>query len=542
MFKLIFTALCFLGISVQASPLFQNIQTYKSNLGFLPYYQKKPQRKLKIAVLDKGFYGYQDELGKSLPANAQYFAGPVISPEDLKVEHGLKMAQILMAMLTNDNKASQWIPELYLYNVFGFTNFKAAIEDLMTKQVDLVLYSEVWEYGGNNDGKGFINAEVNKATAGGVIWVNAAGNYNTATFNSPISTASENWVSLPDENQALKFYCQYQDKSQKCQVKIVLSWNDFKDDVNLGTQKDLDMALTDDMLNIIQTSALKQSDDINEIRPGYSKYPREIITADLNPGSYFIRVKNRSNNFSNHDKLRISIDGLGAVLARHSVDETMLNPADNASVITVGASDSNRSSQSRKLFKPDLLAPSSLILGDGLEVRGSSNSAAIVASGVAILKGLNPHRGSQEILQLLKNQDGDNWSRPGFSLNYLGFWFTGPNCFFTYNPTPQQLGPFPLEEILNRGGVFVQTSTGVKIMTPFDPIDLLSRPYRNSPNDMIAVTPQGMALFMRFGSKPYESVEVFQRPLEAGLCPTHNGDLPNSARQFHLPHLYSNPI
>lgn len=535
MFKFIISTIVFLNVVAQASPLFQNIQTYKSNLGFNAYYKKTPKQKLKIAVLDKGFFGFQNELGKSLPQSTQYFAGPVATPEDIKVEHGLKMAQILMAMLTNDNQAEQWVPELYLYNVFGFSNFKAAIDDLISKKVDLVLYSEVWEYGGNHDGEGFINAEVTKATQAGVIWINASGNYQTTTYNSPINTLSEKWVSLPDENQALKFFCKQKDKSQKCQIKIVLTWNDFKNDVSLGTKKDLDMALTDDLLNIVQTSALKQSDDVNESRPGFSKYSREIITADLTPGTYFIRVKNRSENFGSGDTLRITIDGLGIEMPRHSVDETLLNPADNPSVITVGASDSERSSQSQKLNKPDLLAPSSLILNDGLEVRGSSNSAALVAAGFAMLKALNPQWDAGEILQQVKSSQESYWNSPGLSLQYLGFWFTGPNCFLPYQPTPQQVAAFPVEEIMSRGGVFVQTSVGVKIMVPFDPISLLPNPYRNSPSDMVALTPQGMALYMRFGPKPYESVEVFQRPYEAGLCMANN--LPSFAsKRFHLPY------
>jgi hypothetical protein len=536
--KLIILFSMFFSDSVLAAPLFKNINSYKTNLGFQTYYSKAPQKKLKIAVLDKGFAGYETEVGKTLPAGTQYIAGPVAAPVDIKVEHGLKMAQILTALLTNDLKVQELIPELYLYNVFGYSNFKAAIDDLISKQMDVVLYSEVWEYGGNNDGQGFINAEVNRATASGAIWVNAAGNYQTTTYNAKITTGNENWVNLPDENQALKFYCKQKDKKQKCQIKVVLTWNDFKNDVNQGTSKDLDMALADDLMNIVQSSALQQSSDVNESRPGFSKYSREIIAAEIPVGTYFLRVKNRSANFTDADELRITVDGSGIEMPRHAKDETLLNPADNASVITVGAFDSDRSSQSLSLGKPDILAPSSLLLADGSEVRGSSNSAAIVAAGVALLKGLNPAYSSSDILQSLQqqNDNSNQGEKVGFSLSQLGFWFTGPNCFVQANVSAQQTAHYPLEEIYSRGGVFVQTSIGVKIMVPFDPISMVEGGHRRIANDMVTITPLGMALYTRFGPKPYESVEVFQRPIEAGLCNSvANNQPPVKAKRFRLP-------
>jgi hypothetical protein len=528
LFSILFTNLAI------SAPLFKNINYYKTSLGFQSYYNKTPQRKLKIAVLDKGFLGYETEVGKSLPSETQYIAGPIATPDDVKVEHGLKMAQILTNLMTNDLQAQDLVPEMYLYNVYGFSNFKAAIDDLIAKQIDLVLYSEVWEYGGNHDGQGFINNEVNRATASGVIWINASGNYQTTTYNSKISTLDENWVALPDENHGLKFTCQQKDKKQKCQIKVVLTWNDFKNDVNLGTEKDLDMVLTDDTLNIIQASALHQTNDTNETRPGFSKYSREIITAEIPAGTYFIRLKNRSANFTEADELRITVDGLGIDMPKHSTDETLLNPADNASVITVGASDSERSSHSLKLDKPDLLAPSSLILANGDEVRGSSNSAAIVAAGVALLKGLSPNSTSEELLQRLQQSSTNQWNQTGLSLYQLNFWFTGPNCFFPATVTPEQVAHYPMQEIYQRGGVFVQTNIGIKIMVPFDPIELVPNGHRSYPNDMVTLTTLGMTVYNRFGPKPYESVEVFQRPIEAGLCYSDSNNQ-QSQKNFHLP-------
>lgn len=508
---------------------FKNIQQIRDQLGFTQKYTYSPNRQLRIAVLDKGFLGYESEIGKSLPYNTQYIAGPITPPDDLKVDHGLKMAQILTSLLTNDLQSVIWLPQLYLYNVYGFTNFKTAIEDLINKNVDIVLYSEVWEYGGNNDGAGFINNEINKALNKQILWINAAGNFRLTTFNGKLTNGTDNWVALPDQNQALKIQCQPTSNQSNCNVKIVLSWNDFKNDVNIGTDKDLDLALTDDFLNIIQTSELKQSTDPQEVRPGYSKYPREIITAQLASGTYFIRVKNRSLNFGSTDSLRITVDGENIVMPSHDANENILNPADNANVITVGASDSDRSSVSLHLNKPDLVAPSSIILTSGDEMRGSSNAAAIVAAGVAITKGLFPQLNKTQIVSQI-SQPGSSWNQPGLSLQALGFSPTGPGCFYE-----AQLPNLPnyMTDILNQEGVMVITSAGYRIMTPFDPITLAPNLRRTQWNDLVLATPNGIQIYPRWAIVPNGYIEVFQRPMEAGLCyPPHNSQ--SNFRKFHL--------
>lgn len=509
-----------------ASP-FENMDQFKSSLGFNKFYsQDNSGRRLKVAVLDKGFYGYKKEIGQTLPPGTRYVAGPVANPDNMKVEHGLRMAQILVSLMTDDMRSTQWMPELTLYNVFGYSNFKAAIDDVIKNKVDLVLYSEVWEYGGNHDGAGFINHEVNRATRNGVIWVNAAGNFALTTYNSSIQTMRDDWVQLPDQNNAVSIRCENQ--NGKCPVKIVLSWNDFKNDVDLGTNKDLDLALTDDLLNIVQTSALKQSTDPKENRPGYSKYPREIISAELASGVYFIRVKNRSKNFIDRDRLRITVDGDNIVMPSHSQDETISNPADNNTVITVGASDSERSSASISLSKPDLFAPSAIRLSEGTEYRGSSNSAAIVAAGLGILKSQDPRMTRKDLLDAVGSQSG-NWEQRGLSLNYLGFWPTGPGCFLeaSFNPLPTYL-----REVVSKGGVLVQTTAAIRVMVPFDPITMAPYLRRTFMNDMIVALPQnGYAVYPRNALIPPGAAEIFQRPYEAGLCQNPRR---GNGKSFHL--------
>jgi hypothetical protein len=285
---------------------------------------------------------------------------------------------------------------------------------------------------------------------------------------------------------------------------------------------------------------LKQSADSKEERPGFSKYPREIITAELAPGTYFLRVKNRSKNFTKNDRLRITLDGDGLKMPSHTNDESLLNPADNASVITVGASDSDRSSYSVKMKKPDIMAPSSIKLAENdEEFRGSSNSAAIVAAGVAMVKAIDPSLNRASVLKRVSKGsaapgNGGGWDQRGLSLQVLGFSPANMSACFqdvALNPVPNYV-----QEVLSRGGVPVSTTFGIRIMVPFDPVMLSQNLRRNNYSDMIVAMPMGgYQVFPRQSNIPQGAVEIFQRPVETGLCqvPTSGGNS-NGAKNFGL--------
>ncbi|RYZ82163.1 MAG: protease, partial [Proteobacteria bacterium] len=424
------------------------------------------------------------------------------------------MAQIVSALATNQMRKPEVIKEFYLYNVFGYSNFKAAVDDAIARKMDVISYSEVWEYGGNSDGKGFINAQVSRATAAGITWVNAAGNFGLTTYNSGITTLQDDWVQLPDQNRGLAIRCEIE-APNKCNIKVVLSWNDFKDDIVDGTNKDLDMALADDLLNIVQSSALKQSDDPNENRPGFSKYPREILTAQIGNGTFYLRVKNRSKNFDSGDRLRITVDGEGISVPSHTKGESVYNPGDNPSVITVGATDSDRSSVSIRMNKPDVMAPSSMILENGAEFRGSSNATAVVAAGFALLKSLSESTLSRS--EITKQSSvGYTWDRGALSLQALAFYPTRNGCFVDRDWAQ---APAYIRSVLDAGGVLVDTSAQVRIVVPFDPLMLTQNLSRRFVNDMVVALADGsFAVYPRNSAIPYGAIEVFQRPLEAGLC------------------------
>lgn len=495
-----------------ASSPFKNLQQIQQDLGF-DRLQSSTRSKVRVAVLDKGFRGLEKEIGKTLPSNTIYIEGPLAPPRDGETEHGLRMAQILTGLYSDDPARSKGL-ELYLYNVFGFTNFKAAVEDLIKKKVDVVLYSEVWEYGGNLDGRGFINAEVSKATRQGILWVNATGNFAQGTYNTPIKTIQENRVHLPNENYLLRVECSAP-KDKTCPIRAVLSWNDFKDDVEEGTDKDLDFELVNSLFDRIASSSLRQTKDRlgQDPPPGASNYPRETIVAEIKPGNSYLKVQNISQNFGSKDQLRITIDGENVSIPSGDRTENILVPADNPEVISVGASDSERSGISLRTSKPEVLAPSSIILSDGNEFRGSSNSAAITAAAVALLKKQYPDLTRDEFLRTTRPF---SWDQGGLSLQMLQFGPADRNCF---QEGQWSSAPAHIRRILALGGKIVQTTHGWRIMLPYDPSLLSHGLHRSRADDVILSNPNGgFQVASRFGGNNSKSIEIFQRPQELGLC------------------------
>lgn len=560
-----FVLLCFLSTVAFALELtpespFRNLNSLSRELGMSAYTQAtrlSPRKTARIAILDNGFNGYEAEIGKTLPANTTYHAGP-IAPPTPQESHGLYMAQMVSGLLTASNSSPQLPFELHLFAASGYTNLAAAIEHVSNEKFDVVLYSQVWEYGGNGDGHGFINSLVNKATQAGVLWINAAGNYHTLTYHSGITRTQDDWAKLPGPNESVRLRCLKHatpkgsdksgkaDQSGKCHIRLVLSWNDFKDDPSLGTDKDLDLVLTDDTLGIVQASTLQQKLQVPDGERGSSKYPREIIEADVKPGLYYARVKIRSANFAQRDQLTLLASGDFIEMVDASSDETLLNPADNASVITVGAADSPHSGRSRRLRKPELIFPSIIELNNGDKYLGTSNSAAMVAAATAVVRMMKPEATRADLLRLLADgrgaprgdrdpgQDQPAQGGRGFPLEMLGFFPTNGVCF----SEAVIATPYPhLQPLLRDGGRPVQTTAGIKIFVAFDPLTRISGLRRFQPNDMIVVDSRGYTILprasaTRLGSGVYEVVET---PLGQSLCSDRdnhrdNNDLPNGKR------------
>lgn len=476
-------------------------------------------RRLRVAVLDKGFRDWESRRGVTLPKRTRYVEGPLKTMN--ASPHGTLMAEIMTSLVAGaewDQPDFHNLPfDLYLINVAGFSNFKAAVQTVIDEKVDLVLYSEVWELGGNGDGRGFINAEVTKATDAGVIWINAAGNFNGRAYDSAIEVGDDNLVRLPDEHDALKIVCEPPQGESECLIKATLTWNSFNDDSAKGTTKDLDLGLFDAKLKPVQISRLKQVDIPGEAGAGESKYPREALASSLKKGDYYLRVRSLQRGWTGEDRLRILVDGDSITMPSGSVTESLQNPADHPAVITVGGADAVRSSRSVRLGKPELTVRSSAMERLGKEFRGSSNAAAIVAAGAILVKYQGRDLDRDGLLERLSGAaEGSVPGEASWGWESVGQ-ISPPGCLQSVTKTT---GIHAIDELLRQGGHWVETPLGPKILVDQPLAQLRSGISIQAPAQALWVGDRGYQVRARGTWDPSlgASVEVLQRPRGTSLC------------------------
>jgi hypothetical protein len=371
-------------------PAITNLDSIEKFLKLKDFKNCKFGRRVRIAVLDNSFFGYQTEVGERLPASTQYFPG-VTSDADRfedKSMHGLFMAILIHQIVSKSGCQADY--QLSLFNSNGLTKFTDAVNSVIRDGYDIVLYSQVWEYGGNGDSRGFIDAIVNKALDAGILWINAAGNFGRLTRIAPVepmANSSGDWVRFSAGNgkwtDAVKLRCKAE-KDKTCPLRIVLTWNDFKDSPDIGTSKDLDLYLVDTYGEVRESSIFRQSQEPDANDPTARLFPREFLTRMVLPGEYQIKVKIKSKNFTSTDRLRITASGAGIEMLNPSIGETMLPPADDPRVLDVGALDDPGTSISKKMNRPDVFLPSVILLKDG-STPFSTSVAAAVAAGMSVL-------------------------------------------------------------------------------------------------------------------------------------------------------------
>ncbi len=340
---------------------------------------------IKVAILDNGFQGLDDSIKNGdLPqgTNIEPFPG-----QNTRITiHGTKMAELVYGIAKGKTSASQNClgPEILLFNTSDFTNFSSAIDQVIHKKINIVVYSQVYEFGGNFDGKGFINEEVNRAIESGVIWVNAAGNYRNSIFETAITLDEKANVKLPYENNFVRLLV----TKDSTNTRIVLSWNDFTELKTYRSKQDLDLLVLDQNKQIIASSQLIQDGILHgEDDKQFSAHAREaILSLDLNQGIYYLAVKAKTNNFRSDSKLRISINGVGTKILEGTPERSLMIPADNPNVLTVGAIDSDASGFGivNGISKPEIRSFSKIVLDQKTEIAGSSTAAAIVGGAIAV--------------------------------------------------------------------------------------------------------------------------------------------------------------
>jgi hypothetical protein len=404
----------------------------RKQLGLGPEYEKvREVEQIKVAVLDYGFDGI-DGVRPFLPANAvlvEHYDPDFVrrhglgDPEFRKGfapgnKHGRVMAQIVWAV-TGQRPGG---PQFYLLNANGPTMLQRAVRFAIEQKVDLILFSNTFDGGGNGDGRGPVNRIVQEAVRAGIIWVNAAGNQGRHVYRGPVEVLANGYLGLGPQRDAggLRFRNLLDDNS----VTVTLTWNDYREAEDAGTTKDLDLYVEDWQGQVVAAGELRQVAGGAKAAEGETRNPRERVVlpglAAERDHDYRIRVRHRNGRFTADDRLRVLIsagrDGKAPdpksgnlVDAVQFLDASdggeIYPPADHPLVLTVGdaGSESSVGPTADHRLKPDVvLRHSEVLLTDGELSVGASNAAAYFAGIVALLKAAEPSLEARHLLDLAR--------------------------------------------------------------------------------------------------------------------------------------------
>jgi hypothetical protein len=404
----------------------------RKQLGLGPEYEKlREVEQIKVAVLDYGFDGI-DGVRPFLPASTvlvEHYDPDFVrrhnlgDPEFRKGfapgnKHGRVMAQLVWAVTGQDPGG----PKFYLLNANGPTMLQRAVRLAIELKVDLILFSNTFDGGGNGDGRGPINRIVQAATSAGIIWINAAGNQGGHVYRGPVEELGSGYLRLGPRRDAggLRFRNLVDDNS----VTVTLTWNDYGEAEDAGTTKDLDLSVEDWKGQVVASSELRQVAGPQKAADGETRNPRERLVL---PGlaadrehDYRIRVRRRGGRFTADDRLRVLISATregkvpdpktgkprDAVQFLDASDAgEIYPPADHPLVLTVGdaGTESSVGPTTDHRLKPDVvLRNSEAPFTDGEVSAGASNAAAYFAGIVALLKAAEPRLEARHLLDLAR--------------------------------------------------------------------------------------------------------------------------------------------
>ena len=415
----------------------------RKKLGLLPDYATNPGLKnLKVAVLDSGFDGadgkrpylpvgtvvvehYDKDFVRKFNLGDPEFARPFAAGN----AHGRQMAQLVWAMTGNAPDG----PQFLLLNANGPTMFRRAIRFAVELKVDVILFSGTFEGAGNFDGRGPINAAVDDAVAAGIIWVNAAGNTGGLVYNGPVDVGPDGFLRF-SEKPALRFTNRFDENA----ISVTLTWNDYRDTEDFGTDKDLDLLVEDAAGRVIGEAKQTQVPPGKMVGENETKNPRERLTLPDLPAvaagqEYRIRVKAKVGTFGPRDRVRVLLSAtkdapfadpdtgkftypVEFLDATHGGE--IYPPADHPGVLTVGdgARFSAVGPTADGRVKPDVvLATSVARFSNGEESGGSSNAAAYFAGVVTVLRSREPTLTTGHLREWVRKVDA--WNRPVIKVN-----------------------------------------------------------------------------------------------------------------------------
>ncbi len=390
---------------------------------------------VKIGIIDLGFAA----LSTSQAANELPPTGAGLNIIDYSgtgtggINHGTNVAEIVHDMAPG--------AELYLAKISTDLELEIAVNDMIASGVQVINHSVGWYAAAFYDGTGPICDITNTAAANGLIWANSAGNarqqHYLGNFTDTDSNLSHEFTTGQNYNTI--------NVTSGNTYTLVLNWDAYPSttvDYNLYLYN-ADPAAGG---SIVAASTNAQSGK------GRFRFPapyEAISYTATTTGTLYIVVTKKDSATAN---LPLSLFTLQGSLGTQTKNSSLTQPADCASVLTVGATNlsdlpeyfSSEGPTVDGRNKPEISGPDRNVTSLSASFAGTSSSSPHVAGAVAQLMQQNPGLNKTQIQNLLTSTSHDvNTAGFDYRTGYGRFSLDADsdsinhdddNCLLNYNP------------------------------------------------------------------------------------------------------------
>ena len=333
-----------------------------------------------VAVLDAGFEGYEDLLGTSLPERVATRSFRASGDLGSGTDHGTRSAEVVHRIAPG--------ADLYLLNFGTITELSAAVDFIAAQGIDIVSFSLGFIHSGPGDGTGPVDDVVTRDAEDGAIWAVAAGNWAQQHWAGQFVDADGDSIHEfePGTSGAGRVF-------QEGDLIIVsLRWED-----------EWGAACSDYDLELFgpDGSLVRASRQIQDCSGDPVESLQVLATQD---GEYSVRiVKASADEPRKLDLMVVGSPGRGESLSLFVEAGSLSEPADHASVVTVGAVSgveplavepfSSRGPTVDGRAKPEVVSPTGIAgaLAGGEAFAGTSAAAPHVAGVAALLREALPN-------------------------------------------------------------------------------------------------------------------------------------------------------
>ena len=377
---------------------------------------------VKIAVIDLGFAGLSQaqargDLPYSVVQNDLTGSGLTSG-----TSHGTAVAEVIHDIAPD--------AQLHLIKIADEVDLDLAVTYCLNNGIDIINHSLGWYNTNFYDGTGTIPDIARRATNGGILWVNAAGNEAQSHWEGTFVDSNSDGLL----DRTITFYA-----TSGSSIVLYLTWNEWP-----YASTDYDLYLYDPSSNLIASSTKHQTG---------TEEPTEAIQLTASQsGMYTVKISGSGSR-------RVELYSLYQTISPAIASSSILAPANAADVVAVGAIDyshyttgpqepySSQGPTNDGRTKPDLCAPDNVTTGTVpyTAFPGTSASAPQVSGAAALLLSAEPGLSGAALRARLLSQtipmgSANIYGQGRLYLEAPSQPNQGPTASFTFSPAFPQVG------------------------------------------------------------------------------------------------------